>query len=178
MNDSLPAWRELLENALASHTHLPFASFVQIATVRADGRPANRTLTFRFFLCGNRLLFSADSRTEKISQLENNPWAEACWYFSESRTQFRLLGKMQTVFASDDKELIQARSRTWQERSAESRQSFTWPAAGLPLDSSPAFVHPAPDQAPETFVMLVFSPEQVERLELSCQPHAREVHRL
>ena len=175
---ALPIWRETLDDILQRHAHLPTAAFAQVASVRADGRPANRTLSFRFFLSDNRLLFTADSRTEKIAQFEANPWAEACWYFSESRVQFRLLGTMHTVRDPDEEEMILARRRTWQERSAESRQSFTWPAAGQPLEERDVFKYPAPTVPPANFALLVLAPEQVEILDLSCQPHARSVHRV
>ncbi len=176
MSAALPTWRESLEEMLHRHAHLPFTAFTQVATVRADGRPANRTLTFRFFLSNDRLLFTADCRTEKITQLDINPWAEACWYFTESRVQFRLLGKMQTVIDTQDEELISARKRTWQERSMESRQSFTWPVAGEALADPAAFELPAPSSPPAGFALLALSPVRVEILDLANQPHARSVH--
>ena len=174
----LPSWHVTLDDILERHAHLPFATFVQVASVRTDGRPANRTLTFRFFLSDNQLLFTADSRTEKFLQFEANPWAEACWYFSESRVQFRLLGKMQVIHDPNERELILARQRTWNERSTESRQSFTWPLAGQQLAEPEAFKYAAPVEPPANFALLVFIPEQVEILDLSHQPHARSVHRL
>lgn len=172
-----PTWHGMLDAILKRNANLPSSTFVQVASVRADGRPANRTLTFRFFLSANRLLFTADSRTEKITQFETNPWAEACWYFSESRVQFRLLGKMQAICDTDDGELILARLRTWQERSTESRQSFTWPFAGQPLADLASFEHTAPAKPPSNFSLLVLTPEQVEILDLSQQPHARTLYR-
>ena len=173
MTTTPPNWRTSLENNLLQHAHLPFSNFVQMATVRPDGRPANRTLTFRFFISEDRLLFTADARTEKTQQINCNPWAEACWYFTESRTQFRLSGKLNAVVDSMDQELVQTRQRTWHERTDVSRQSFTWPAAGKPLSASESFSQPCPAQAPETFALLIFTPERVERLNLHSQPHER-----
>jgi pyridoxamine 5'-phosphate oxidase len=176
MTTTQPAWANSLEALLEQHAHLPFSKFVQAATVRQDGRPANRTLTFRFFLNDSRLLFTTDIRTEKATQLDANPWVELCWYFVESRVQVRLLGTMRLLEGLEDEELVLARDRTWRERTEESRQSFTWPAAGLLLSAPPAFSESAPALPPATFGVLLFTSERVEILDISCQPHAREVH--
>lgn len=175
---TLPFWRGILEAQLERHMHLPYSRFIQVATVREDGRPANRTLTFRFFLHDGRLLFTADTRTEKVAQLAANPWAEACWYFMESRMQVRLLGTMQLVAETADEELRQARLRTWRERSDESRQSFTWPHAGKPLSSREQFSKTVPDMPPENFALLLLAPERVEILDLTQAPHSLIVHQL
>ncbi len=173
-----PTWRASLEMHLAQHAHLAFSRFVQVATIRPDGRPANRTLTFRFFLKENRLLFTADIRTEKYSQLATNPWAELCWYFVESRVQMRLLGTMRPADPEENDELLHARMHTWNERSSESRQSFTWPPAGEPLAVATDFMHVSPTLPPQNFGMLIFDPQSVDMLDLGRHPHRRELHKL
>ncbi|HEY0845116.1 MAG TPA: pyridoxamine 5'-phosphate oxidase family protein [Noviherbaspirillum sp.] len=175
MHDATPQWRVDLDAQLSLHAHEPVSRFVQVATIRRDGRPANRTMTFRLFLSGHRLLFTADAHTEKIAELEKCPWAEICWYFPEARWQARILGTMH-VAHSEDEELEQARRLTWHERTEESRQSFTWPRAGEPLSPLPAFRHPTPMRPPENFSLLVLTPDRVETLDLSCHPHVRELH--
>ncbi|HXG65700.1 MAG TPA: pyridoxamine 5'-phosphate oxidase family protein [Blastocatellia bacterium] len=174
--EDVPTWRQLLEDALSAHAHLPYSRYVQFATVRPDSRPANRTVVFRFFLSRNRLLFTADTRSDKIAQLAANPWAEVCWYFVESRQQFRLSGKAQVVTETDDEELLAARERTWRERSEESRQSFTWPAPGLPRSEDEAFSYSAPAQPPSNFGLLILTPERVEYLDLRPHPHERRAY--
>jgi len=176
MNKISLAWRVELDMLLAAHADLPFSRFVQVATVRADGRPANRTLTFRFFMDDERLLFTADARTEKMEQIDKNPWAELCWYFTEARVQMRLLGKMARLDGDESEEIQLARRRTWQDRTNASRQSFTWPAAGSPLSPASAFECSTPDEPPSTFAMLAFSPERVETLDLARHLHERTVH--
>ena len=178
MSITLPTWRTIVDTQLERHAHLPHSRFVQVATVRTDGRPANRTLTFRFFLDDGRLLFTADTRTEKAGQLVANPWAEACWYFTESRMQVRLLGTMQLNTVSTDEELALARQRTWQDRSSESRQSFTWPDAGQSLGAAELFSKTAPDLPPENFALLILTPERVDILDLTSSPHKRTIHTL
>lgn len=172
------SWRSLLEEALRLHAHQPPSRYAQFATVRPDGRPANRTINFRFFLDpGDRLVFSADLRSEKVPQLEAQPWAELCWYFEETREQFRLLGRVTVVGESQDPELEAARLRTWRERSEASRQSSTWPPPGRPRAGEDEFQRPVPADPPPYFALLILVPEEVDHLELRPQPHRRTLFR-
>lgn len=178
MQTNFPSWRDTLSAQLDRHAHLPYSRFVSVATVRTDGRPANRTLTFRFFLSDGRLLFTTDTRTDKVPQLAANPWVEACWYFTDSRMQVRISGLMESVEGGENEELQQARLRTWRERSEESRQSFTWPHAGQMVADADAFAKAAPALPPENFALLVLAPQQVDILDLSPSPHSRIVYTL
>lgn len=178
MQTSCPVWRQLLEDLILRHAHLPFSKFVQVATIRTDGRPANRTLTFRFFLSDNRLLFTADTRTEKFAELRKHAWAELCWYFVEARVQFRLLGTMQELENRGAEEVHLACNRTWEERTDKSRQSFSWPRASERLSNSVMFTNPPASEPPSNFGLLGFCPQRVETLDLTSHPHAREVHAL
>jgi hypothetical protein len=68
-----------------------YARYLQLATVRADGRPANRTLVFRGFLAdSDRLKFVADSRSQKPEQLNINLGQKLVGIFPKTREQFRL----------------------------------------------------------------------------------------
>ena len=58
------------------------------------------------------VMFCSDTRTEKMSQLAQNPAAEACWYFEDSREQFRLQGTLLVATAEcSDQRLARVRSR-------------------------------------------------------------------
>jgi pyridoxamine 5'-phosphate oxidase len=46
---TLAPWRSALARALHRNRALVYARYFQLATVRADGRPANRTVVFRGF---------------------------------------------------------------------------------------------------------------------------------
>lgn len=60
---SAPAWRQALNKSLDSNKHLKYSQFFQLATVRPDGRPSNRTVAFRGFLeKSDRLTFTTDTR--------------------------------------------------------------------------------------------------------------------
>ena len=91
--DAETLWRPSLVLALYRNRHAPYSRFVQLATVRADGRPANRTVVFRGFLDETpQLTFVTDSRSPKVAELSHSPWAEVCWYFPVTHEQFRIGG--------------------------------------------------------------------------------------
>jgi pyridoxamine 5'-phosphate oxidase len=166
-----------LECALEQHRHLPHSRFVSLATVRADGRPANRTVTFRLFINDDRLLFTSDIRSEKISELRAQPWAELCWYFSESRQQFRLSGEIEVSTISDDPALSSTRHQIWQERPEQFRQSFTWPAPGQMRSTDAAFQLAAPTAPHDNFAIMLLRPRSVEMLDLRPVPFERRLFR-
>ena len=82
-----------MNRALEANAALPNSRYVQLATVRADGRPAVRTVVFRGFLEGagiphaGALQFTTDTRSEKCEQLAANNAAEAAWFFPETQVR-------------------------------------------------------------------------------------------
>lgn len=171
---SIAPWRSPLAHALDRNPQ-PNARYLQLATVRADNRPANRTVVFRGFLEGtDKLKFVIDARSNKVDQIERQPWAEACWYFPD-REQFRISGSLTLVGADHpDSVLEQARQNTWQELSDAARLQYTWPYPGKPradaaFESSP----PNPVEPLPHFCLLLLEPMQVDRLELRGEPQNR-----
>jgi hypothetical protein len=78
-------WRSLLSASLDSNFHLKHASYFQLATVKPDGRPANRTVVFRGFMEGtDKLQVTTDSRTHKLR--------EKVWFASSLRSRLQYLG--------------------------------------------------------------------------------------
>ena len=178
---SIAPWRSPLARALHLNCSLAYARYLQLATVRADGRPANRTLVFRGFQAdSDRLKFVTDSRSQKPEQIEHQPWAEACWYFPETREQFRLHGYLTLVKADNpDAVLQQARQTAWQETSDATRLQFTWPDPGKP--KADAAFEQAPPNAIEplaNFCLLLLNPVIVDRLELRGEPQNRTIYKL
>ncbi len=56
-------WKAAVEGALKSNADNPASNFMQLATIKPDGRPSNRTLVFRGFLGPtNRISFFGDFR--------------------------------------------------------------------------------------------------------------------
>jgi PPOX class probable FMN-dependent enzyme len=177
---SLAPWRSLLSQALERNCSLAYARYLQLATVRADGRPANRTLVFRGFLADTaRLKFVTDARTQKIAEIEHQPWAEACWYFPQTREQFRITGALKLVKADcADVNLQQARQISWQELSEAARLQFAWPDSGRTKADAAAFEPPLPpvDKPLPNFCLLLLEPVQVDHLELRGEPQNRTIY--
>ncbi len=170
-------WRSLLTGALHRNRSLVYARYLQLATVRSDGRPANRTVVFRgFYEPMNQLQFVSDRRGEKISQIADCSWGEACWYFPKTREQFRLLGELKIIdIDNPDLQLSQLRQTLWQQLSEVARSQFYWPDPAAPKAESNAFEppQPIPQQPPETFCVLLLQPHQVDHLELRKTPQNR-----
>ncbi len=175
---ALAPWRSPLARALHRNRSLIYARYLQLATVRSDGSPANRTVVFRGFRDRtNQLCIVTDHRSEKIPQLQANPRAEACWYFPNSREQFRIAGAIALAKADTLDNADQAeRSRLWQSLSEPARLQWAWPEPGAARSPDPTeFAPPLPDPIapPATFVVLWLDPDRVDWLELRGNPQTR-----
>ncbi|MGQ9866759.1 MAG: Npun_F5749 family FMN-dependent PPOX-type flavoprotein [Pseudanabaenaceae cyanobacterium] len=160
-------WRSPLARSLHKHRHLPHARYLQLATVSPTGEPANRTVVFRGFAeNSDDLQFVTDRRSAKVKHLQTNPRAEACWYFVETREQYRIAGPVQIV--TDDERLP-----LWEALSAKARQQFVWPPPGQPRAAREAFAVEAPPLPPDTFWVLRLCPDRVDRLALRGDPQDR-----
>jgi PPOX class probable FMN-dependent enzyme len=172
-------WRSPLAIALERNPHST-ARYVQLATVGANNRPANRTVVFRgFLLDSDQLKFVIDARSQKVVQIKQQPWAEACWYFPETREQFRFSGSLTLVQADyPDLSLQQARQTTWQRLSNATRIQYTWPNPGEARSDAAAFGQLAPDPVEPLphFCLLLLEPVQVEHLELRGEPQNRWIY--
>ncbi|MEH2060092.1 MAG: Npun_F5749 family FMN-dependent PPOX-type flavoprotein [Nostoc sp.] len=178
---SLAPWRGAIAHALHRNRSLVYARYLQLATLQANGRPANRTLVFRGFLQDtNQLKFITDTRSAKADQIQQQPWAEVCWYFPNTREQFRITGCL-TLVSGDDfhQDLQLARIAMWQELSDAARLQFAWPHPGKPRVKTPeVFAPPAPDpvQPVPNFCLLLLDPMQVDHLELRGEPQTRSLY--
>ncbi|KAI8815392.1 pyridoxamine 5'-phosphate oxidase-domain-containing protein [Cladochytrium replicatum] len=211
-----PPWKPVLEHAIHANASERAAQYVQLATVKPNGRPSNRTLVFRGFFpvpdidldllptptpsmtnlssggsstnidhsipapisrsssdsfrqwgsssslhasrgetlaavkLNTLLEFVADIRSAKIGE----EWsagkvahAEVCWYFPQTREQFRLAGTLH-MLAPPNSPLVQSvlppwapkdvdweaeRLRLWREISPSLRASFSWGPPGRPF---------------------------------------------
>lgn len=180
---SCTPWRALLTRALYRNRSLPHARYLQLATIRNDGKPANRTVVFRGFLEGSdRLQFVTDTRSEKAQQIAHHPWGEICWYFPKTREQFRISGNLILVREKHpETSLLKARLIAWQQLSDAARQQFAWPHPGAPraskklfrCHSQPSFTEPL-----SNFCLLLLEPQQVDFLELRGEPQNRYIYRL
>jgi pyridoxamine 5'-phosphate oxidase len=153
--------------------------FVQLATLTGAGHPAVRTVVFRGWHRTSAdasvpaLKFVTDMRSAKIEALEVAPWAEVCWYFGDSREQFRFTGTLSVVGPNTSPaELRSAREEQWLELSDAARLQFRYPAPGLPrdvrrggeVDGCDPFlpVPPRRDVPEDTYALLLLQPTAVD----------------
>lgn len=185
--EPLASWRPALSRALHRNRSQPFARYFQLATVKPDRTPANRTVVFRGFLANtNHLMMISDRRSQKTDQIHQNPNAEACWYFTKTREQFRLAGALTLITAdTTDCDLRQARQQLWQNISANARIQFAWPQpkalrnqAADESDNTDAFNPPPPDEKTplDTFCLLLLTPHSVDYLSLRGDPQTRKLY--
>ncbi|MBE9079110.1 pyridoxamine 5'-phosphate oxidase family protein [Romeria aff. gracilis LEGE 07310] len=179
---NLAPWRPLVARALHRNRAQAESRYLQLATVRGSGQPANRTVVFRGFLEDSDCLqFAVDRRSEKIHQLEACPWGEVCWYFTKTREQFRVLGRL-TLVDRDTAEppLAAARDALWQNLSGSARKQFAWPHPQHERARKAAFEPPQPDpnQPLPQFCLLLLAPETVDHLELQGDPQNRCIYEL
>ncbi|MCS6781609.1 MAG: pyridoxamine 5'-phosphate oxidase family protein [Gloeomargarita sp. SKYBB_i_bin120] len=171
----LAPWRVPLARALHRNRALVYSRYAQLATVDAQGRPHNRTLVFRGFCRDtDTLAFVTDRRSEKVQQIDHQPWGELCWYFPQTREQFRLAGVLELVDSHHRDPLAQAERRErWQTLSTASRQQFLWPHPGQPRTGDWRVEDAVPAEPPAHFCVLWLHPQQVDHLELRGQPQNR-----
>lgn len=177
---SVAPWRSPLSQSLHENRSLAYSRYLQLATVQVNGHPANRTLVFRGFLeDSEQLKFVIDARSQKPDQINYQPWAEACWYFPETREQFRIFGSLTLVKADElNTALDQARQTTWQELSDAARSQFAWPDPGKPKADPAAFKPPPPNpnEPLENFCLLLLQPVQIDHLQLRSDPQNRTIY--
>ncbi|XP_059456035.1 pyridoxine/pyridoxamine 5'-phosphate oxidase 2 [Corylus avellana] len=170
-------WKQFLLNALESNAHLKDSSFFQLATIGSNGRPSNRTVVFRGFQ-GNsdRIQINTDCRTHKIEELKHCPFAEICWYFTDSWEQFRINGKIDIIDSSDpDPNKLQQREKSWFASSLKSRLQYLGPCPGLPCLSEqpdPEFLDPSKGPV-GAFCVLILDPDQVDYLNLKSNQRVK-----
>ncbi|MBW4614382.1 MAG: pyridoxamine 5'-phosphate oxidase [Desmonostoc vinosum HA7617-LM4] len=178
---SFAPWRGAIARALHRNRSLVYARYLQLATIRAGDRPANRTLVFRGFLEDtNQLKFVTDTRSAKVDQIQQRSWGEACWYFPNTREQFRITGSL-TLVGGDEcyADLQSARVAIWQELSDAARLQFAWPHPGKPRGQEQAAFEPPPpnpNQPVPNFGLLLLDPTQVDHLELRGEPQNRRIY--
>jgi PPOX class probable FMN-dependent enzyme len=184
-----PAWRAAVLTAIKKNDkHMPYAKYFQLATVKPDGRPANRTVVFRGFLGDtSKVTVVTDLRSKKVEELEKNKAGEFAWYFPESREQFRLAGDL-TVVTKDSQVLQKERLEAWSKMSPNGRAQFLWPTPGFPqldervgksgshkqtFEVDEALINDSRNAA-ENFCLVIMDVDEVDHL--SLRSNRRYVH--
>ncbi|GFE70581.1 Npun_F5749 family FMN-dependent PPOX-type flavoprotein [Chroococcus sp. FPU101] len=178
--EKLALWRAPLARALHLNRSLPQSRYFQLATIRQNGYPANRTVVYRGFRDQtNQIQMISDLRSEKIQQINNSPLAEICWYFSQTREQFRFTGTLTLISA--DSNLQSIRLQIWQQLSNAARLQFAWPEPKQPrIEAKEAFLPPTPsvNEPLPNFGLLLFDSIEVDHLELRGEPQNRSHYQL
>eukprot|EP00884_Botryococcus_braunii_P018846 jgi/Botrbrau1/5645/Bobra.55_1s0033.1 len=172
-------WRSNLDSSLEKNRDLPYSKYFQLATVTRDGLPSNRTVVLRNFLGETKLTFVTDLRTKKVEDVvENNSKGAICWYFPESREQYRLTGQLVVVTPDfPDAELLEARKEAWGALSPGTKAWHLQPPPGQPAaegqgtagkaaaPSPPAETVEGPEPHPN-FALVVLDPQTVDYVDL------------
>ena len=179
----LPPWRSPLSSAIHRNRSKPYSRYFQLATVNTEGYPANRTVVFRGFLEDEQssLKIITDGRSAKIEEIEHQPTAEICWYFTKTREQFRINGDLRLVTAQEvNLKFKKARKITWHNLSDAARSQFAWADPGQPVADKSAFeVDPPDPKVPlENFCLLLLIPQKVDHLQLKGDPQQRCIYEL
>ena len=184
---SSPAWRAAVLSAIKKNDkHMPYAKYFQLATVKPNGKPANRTVVYRGFLGETaKVTVVTDLRSSKVEELARNAAGEFAWYFPESREQFRIAGDL-TVVTKDSSSMQKERLDAWGRMSPNGRAQFLWPEPGFPqLDENAskqtkqtfevdeAATRDAKNAA-ENFCLVVMDVNEVDHL--SLRSNRRYVH--
>eukprot|EP00124_Ichthyophonus_hoferi_P002293 Ihof_evm4s150 gene=Ihof_evmTU4s150 len=92
MNPPRCPWKALLLNA--SRENASSRGYIQLATVKSNGKPANRTIVFRGMFRPDHdtvrqtMIFTTDIRSMKVqSEIPHCAYGEICWYMPTSREQ-------------------------------------------------------------------------------------------
>ena len=174
-------WWPALVLALHQNRHAPFSRFVQMATVRADGRPANRTIVFRGFLNDtHRLTFVTDQRSTKVTELEHAPRVRNLPVFPghpravpNQRPDDSGAGIHPGFRPSRRPGAI--RGAASPSRSASASRG---PSPRRHRDGVAAFpsAHPDPETPLSHFCLLILDPHEVDLLEINGRPQNRWVY--
>jgi PPOX class probable FMN-dependent enzyme len=127
----------------------------------------------------NQLKFITDARSQKVQQMQSNPWAEVCWYFPKTREQFRISGRLILICKGDpDPGLCKLLKLTWQDLSDAARLQFAWPEPAGSRSGPEQFAPPLPEPTEPlaNFCVLLLEPSQVDHLELRGEPQNRCIY--
>ncbi|GER37313.1 pyridoxamine 5'-phosphate oxidase family protein [Striga asiatica] len=169
-SSSAAPWKQLLLGSIQANSHLKHYSYFQLATVSSSSKPSNRTVVFRGFQDdGDKILINTDTRTRKIDDLKHCPFAEICWYFTDSWEQFRISGHVDVIDGTNpDPVKLQQREKSWFACSLKSRMQYTMPTPRISIHKLPSQTSSLdPSVGPiDAFCLLVLDPDQVDYLNL------------
>ncbi|MBT0586427.1 pyridoxamine 5'-phosphate oxidase family protein [Alteromonas oceanisediminis] len=171
----VPLWRQPLARTLYKTHKKPESRYFQLATACESLGIANRTVVFRGFDESSRVLVITDTRTAKWSALKKDPKAAICWYFTDTREQYRLSGKA-TLVAHDSEEHNALLTRYWHDLSNAAKCQFLWGTPGERRDDGNSLrvsAETIPDLPPSHFCLLAIDINHADYLNLRGDPQQR-----
>jgi pyridoxamine 5'-phosphate oxidase len=150
-------WKDKLNLALQLNQH-PVTRYVQLATIGNESSkwPVSvRTLVFRR-LWKEELVFVTEHQSQKVSELQSQPQASLCWYFQETREQFRIYGHATLISRLERmNERLQLRNQVWESLSDNAKAGF------YPIDQT----------MPDSFTCILIQPVVVDYVNLKTMEH-------
>ena len=85
----MPPWLTQLSFALKKESKLVSSRWIQLATIGIDNTPRVRTVVFRGWSDSYEMQIYTDKRSQKYYELNLNNNVDICWFFFNSKCQFR-----------------------------------------------------------------------------------------
>jgi pyridoxine/pyridoxamine 5'-phosphate oxidase len=141
--------------------------YVTLAT-RGKDAPDQRMVVLRKVDEALNFYFFTDSRTAKVSQIQENPLAEFLVYHPSKRTQIRVKGRLQI---HQQNELSQ---EMWKRVQGDAQKAYNSTLSPGTEISDPDLAYDWPAELDDRFfAVLQFIPESIEALQLNGLTHVR-----
>lgn len=171
----MSGWRQRLVKSLYQSRGTPESRYFQLATQSADGMLHNRTVVCRGLDDElDALWLITDTRSQKVSDIQNNPRAAVCWYIAKTREQYRFSVTCEVFTTNNHAQLCQ---QYWQSLSEQAKTQFLWGKPGQErLNVAETLVAEMPMEAtpPAHFCVLRLDIHDVDYLSLRGNPQIRE----
>lgn len=191
---SFPRWRQSLARSLHKHRSKHESKYFQVATVDKNGKPRNRTMVHRgFWRDSNQIIAISDMRSAKFEDFLCLPEAELCWYFPQTREQYRIAVQVNVYGQSqkndDSREAKEILQKVWCTLSDGAKGQFYWPAPKSEMAQNDGNKTKTVEQKipsnmlsskelPKHFAVLIFTPIEVDYLQLKTDPQTRLLYSL
>ena len=160
-------WFKQLQHSLDETKGDAASRFVQLATVSSDNKPRVRTLVCREITSDHIIVVATDLRSDKFNDLKHCHYGELCWYFTESREQYRFVVEASWRSGEEARAL-------WETMSDATRQQFFGPTPGKSVVSADEKLQRiATSSPPEHFCELRLNVAAVDYLDVSQSPNIR-----
>lgn len=170
------AWYKKLEICLEASRDRVGNTWAQLATVRGPssgnlaGRPANRTVNVRR-TSHTQLCLVSDERSGKCRDVleGSSNHAELCWFFFESKMQFRISGRLEIVTDGIERE------EKWAEFGETMRACWAFPTPGsVRKESDQPDSNILNGKMPAYFCLCILHVDYVDVFDQNSNPMVRE----